>query len=109
MNILKSIQEFFEPKNFNDMDVLAVGEALNDLATRTLWINMCLEDIKRINREIDKRVLKAQPDSITDLCAKRRAYQEILESAISARRNIVQGIRHNPRPATIVDLDRVTA
>lgn len=104
------LSDFFEPDVFNDLDISAIGEAFNDLSVRSLWLNACFDEIKRINAEVDKRLLTGMDYGLTDLCARRKAYQDILESVLSARRQVVtQGVRNNPTAETVINLDRVTA
>lgn len=109
--LLAQVKDFFNPSWFNNLDTVAIGEALNDLSVRTIWLNTCFEEIRRINLEVDRRLMSGHSDLI-DLCARRQAYQDILESVLSARRQLTKGPqepRHNPRPEFAVNLDRVTA
>lgn len=109
--IKKWLGEMFEPESFNDLDVGEVVLALNDSAIRTLWIQRILADLKTINQEVDKRLLSDSQYGITDLCARRKAYQDILEAVLSCKRQVTQASGHNPKAEvpTFVDLDRVTA
>lgn len=110
---MKKLKRFFSqmlyPDVFNDLDTNAIGEALNDSSVRSLWLLGCFDELKRINLEVDKRLLSDSMYGISDLCARRKAYQDMLESILSARRQITHGERPNPRPEVAVDLDRVTA
>jgi len=93
----------------DDIDLAQIGEALNDPSVRVIWIASCLSEIKRIHMEIDRRVLGGNNLDIKDLCARRKAYQDVMEAVLSARRTVTQDVRHNPRTETVVNLDRVTA
>lgn len=105
------LKDFFYPDSFNDLDTSAIGEAFNDLGVRTLWLQSCFEELRNINQQVDKRLLLGNEVGIIDLCARRKAYQDVLEAVLVARRQVVSGTqekRPNPRPV-LVDLDRVTA
>jgi hypothetical protein len=108
--IKRWFSDIFEPEQFNDMDTTAIEQALNDQNVRSLWIHECFEEIKRINMEVDKRLLHGPEYGLTDLCARRKAYQDILEYALSARRQLqTQIVRPNPKAEVSINLDRVTA
>lgn len=102
------LKDYFSPETFNDLDIASIGEAFNDQRVRSFWILECLEEMKRINLAVDKRLLLGSEMGFTDLCARRKAYQDILESILSAKRQVIQEVRPNPKPS-IVNLDRVTA
>ncbi len=102
------LKEIFEPENFNGIDTASIAGAFNDPGVRSLWLQYCFEEIVRINQEVDKRLLSGPELGLTDLCARRRAFQDVLEAVLSARRKITQDVRPNPRPLSAVNLDRVT-
>lgn len=109
--IKRWFKDIFNPEDFNGMDIDGIRQAFNDVSVRTLWLSGCFDEIKRINREVDKRLLSGTDLRLIDLCARRQAYQDVLESVLSARRQITkepQDLRHNPLPG-VPDLDRVTA
>lgn len=101
--------EFFDPEAFNNLDTAAIAEAFNDQSVRTIWLSSCFEELKRINLEVDKRLLQGSEIGLIDLCARRKAYQDVLEAILSARRLVTQGERHNPKVERLINLDRVTA
>ncbi len=103
------LKEIFNPGEFNGLDIDAIRSAFNDSSIRTVWLNSCFEEIKTINREVDKRLLTGTPLQIIDLCARRKAYQDMLEAVLSARRQVTQDVRPNPKVQVDVDLDRTTA
>lgn len=107
--IKRWLQDIFSPEEFNNMDTDAIRAALNDASVRTLWLSECFEEMKRINMDVDKRLLTHMEYGLTDLCARRKAYQDILEAILSARRQVTQDPRPNPKVQVVVDLDRVTA
>lgn len=103
-------RDFFKPDWFNDLDTSAVGEAMNDASVRRRWLEACFEELRHINQQLDRRLLSGSESGIIDLCARRKAYQDVLEAVLTARRNVVSGMqdkRHNP-PSEAVNLDRVT-
>lgn len=108
--IKRWLKEIFEPEYFNGLDTAAVAGAFNDPGVRSLWLAYCFEEIVRINMEVDKRLLAARDTEmdLIDLCARRKAFQDILEAVLSARRKLTQDVRPNPRPQGVIDLDRVT-
>lgn len=109
--IKRWLADIFSPEDFNGLDVDAIRSALNDTSIRLIWLSNCLDSLQQINREVDKRLLSGGSNmQLTDLCARRQAYQDILEGVLSARRQVVSGVpeqRHNPKVE--VNLDRVTA
>lgn len=106
--IKRWFRDFFKPEDFNDLDMFSIGEAFNDQRVRSFWLLGCLEELKRMNMEVDKRLLSGSELGLIDLCARRKAYQEVLESILSAKRQVLQEVRPNPR-SSAVNLDRVTA
>lgn len=104
----KWISDIFDPEVMNDLDVGAIASALNDSAIRAFWLNGLLDELKRINQEVDRILLGDGMGNISDLCARRKTYQDILEGVLSARRIVTQGVAHNPPSRPLVDLDRVT-
>lgn len=111
--IKRWLTDFFEPGSFNNLDTVSIGEAFNDPSVRAFWLNDCFETLKQINLDVDKRLLSGSEMGLTDLCARRKAYQDVLEAVLTARRQVAgkqQDVRHNPRiGAGSVNLDRVTA
>ncbi len=108
--IKRWLKDLFDPQTFNNLDTAAIGGALNDPGVRTLWLAYCLDELKSINLEVDKRLLLARDNEmgLIDLCARRKAFQDVLEAILSARRKLTQEVRPNPRTPSDVNLDRVT-
>jgi hypothetical protein len=106
--IKRWFKEIFEPDNFNGLDTASIAGAFNDPGVRALWLTYCFEEIIRINQDVDKRLLLGSEMGLTDLCARRKAFQDVLEAVLSARRKLTQDVRPNPRPLSAVNLDRVT-
>lgn len=107
--IKRWFRELFEPENFNGIDTAAISGAFNDPAVRSLWLTYCFDEVVRINLEVDKRLLNGSEFGLIDLCARRKAFQDVLEAVLLSRRKLTQDIRPNPRPLVAIDLDRVTA
>lgn len=104
----KWLSDYFDPEEFNNLDVASIGQAFNDPGVRALWLAYCFDELKRIHLDIDKRLLSGTEIGFIDLCARRKAFQDVLEAIFSARRKVMQEVRHNPREA-VINLDRVTA
>lgn len=100
------MNNIFTPKELHGLDVLEILSALNEEPIRKLWIYEALQELKRMNLEIDKRLLLGNSFQIIDLAARRKAYQDIFDGILSARRQI-----HSPNPKTKghFDLENVTA
>lgn len=106
--IKRWLKEIFEPESFNGLDTSAISGAFNDPSVRTLWLSYCFEELVRINMEVDKRLLLGSEMGLIDLCARRKAFQDVLEAVLSSRRKLTQDVRPNPRVLSAVNLDRVT-
>lgn len=108
MNKLKRwIREYFFPDALNKLDTEYLLQALNDARVREVWLRECIAQLMLLNLEVDRRVLGGETHNIVDLCARRKAFQDILELILFARRHIRQDASPNPRVFG-VDLDRVT-
>jgi len=98
---LKSI---FSPNDLQNLDVHEILDALNDSSVRKEWILETFEELKRINLEVDRKLLSDE-GNIIGLAARRKAYQDMLESILTARR---REKNPNPRSKGEFDLDSVT-
>lgn len=107
------LKDIFAPGDFNNLDTQAIRDAFNDSSVRAVWLSKCLEEIKRLNIEVEKRLLSDSGRSdLTDICSRRKAIQDMLEDVLSAKRQVVSGtqdLRQNPFSKNDVNLDRVTA
>lgn len=103
------LQNIFDPEQ--DINVAAVAEALNDASVRRVWLGDVLTSIRAMHVEVDQKLLNHNDVGLSDLCARRKAYQDILEAVLTARRTVTQELNHNPKieiPRPNVNLDRVT-
>lgn len=107
--LLKCLFDYFAPSN--DLDVSALGEALNDPGIRTRWLAAMLDEIRQMNIDVDRALLSSVPLALHDLCARRKAYQEVLAALLAARRNAAsQDVPPQSAPSRgLPNLDRVTA
>ncbi len=106
--IKRWLKDIFDPETFNDLDRAAMGSAFNDPAVRELWLTYCFDELRLMNMEVDKRLLSGTDIGLIDLCARRKAFQDVLEAILSSRRKLTQDKRPNPRAEVLIDLDRVT-
>lgn len=100
------IREWFSPKFIQDLDVQDILLAMSDATIQKIWISDVFDELQRLNLEVDRRLLTNDQRSITDLAARRKAYQDVLQGVLSARRRI-----KNPNPkdrSGSFDLDSVT-
>lgn len=96
----------FSPKELQGLDVAEILAVLSEESIRKLWLYDAFEELKRMNLEVDRRLLAGDVFSLTDLAARRKAYQDILEGILSAKRQIRD---HNPKSKTgEFDLESVT-
>lgn len=108
--LCRFLREIFDPQAYNDLDTDAIRSALNDASVRNTWLSDCIDEMRRINIEVDRRMLYGTVVDLTDLCARRKAIQDLLEAALSARRKIAGKPEARPNPkAGDVNLDRTTA
>jgi hypothetical protein len=103
--ILQRFRDIFHPRELQMLDSLELLAALNDPMTRKIWLYETYEELKRLNLSIDAHLTAGMEFKFTDLCARRKAYQDILESILSAKR---QAKSHNP-DSTKFDLEYATA
>lgn len=80
------LRDWFSPRELQGLDIQQILAALSDSTVRNIWIFGIYEELKYLNLEIDKRLLSQDQFNITDLAARRKAYQDILESVLTARR-----------------------
>lgn len=102
--IVRYLKDVFTLKDLNNLDIDDILSALIDPAVRKLWVYEVCEELKRMNLEVDRRLLSSTQLNLTDLAARRKAYQDVLELVLIARRRT-----RNPNPKSgSFDLDSVT-
>ncbi len=104
--LIQSIKELLSPKELQGLDSQELLDSLNDASIRKLWLMDLYEELKRLNLQIDAKILAGSDFRITDLCARRKAYQDVLEAILSAKRQVRS---HNPKSGSGFDLEAVTA
>lgn len=107
--VKKWLSDLFSPENVQGLVLESLVEALSDPQTRDIWLKSVYNDLKEMNVEIDRALVSGMDYKIADLCARRKAYQQILESLLSAKRS-TPSLSPNPQPKIgSINLDRVTA
>ncbi len=104
--ILKRFKDIFNPKELQQLDSMELLNALNDPLVRKIWLWDTYEELKRLNLLVDSNLLEGHDLSLTNLCARRRSYQDVLEGILSAQR---QAKSNNPKDKSGFDLAAVTA
>lgn len=102
--IVSYFNDIFSPKDLQGLNVNEILSALNDSSVCKEWIYEVCEELKRLNLEVDRRLLTNQQWNLTDLAARRKAYQDVLESLLAAKRRVKSP---NPPPGSF-DLSSVT-
>lgn len=102
MKHLKTFLHDIFGEESTNLNLAGISSALSDATTRTIWLIDCLDEIKEIHLKIDKKLLSGPEYGLIDLCARRKAIQDVLEMVMTAQRKTgAQKPPHNP-------LDRVT-
>ena len=86
--------EIFSPKELQRLDAMEIVDAMNDPVIRKTWLFEAFEELKRMNLDVDKCLLNGGY-RIEDLCARRKAFQDVLEYVLSAKRTVVMARDHN--------------
>ena len=102
--IPKLIQEWFSPKALQGLDIQEIMSAMEDRTIRNIWVADLFDELQRLNLEVDNRLLNVEGVNITDLAARRKAYQDVLVAVLSAKRQVKS---HTPQSGSF-DLDSVT-
>jgi hypothetical protein len=103
------LNSVFSPVHFQNLDAAELLEALTNPAAARTWLTEMFDELKRLNLEVDRRLLSANDFRLTDLCARRQAIQYVLEALKSAKASVPAAKGPNPRiQVPEVDLDRVT-
>lgn len=106
--IVQRVKELFTPAKFQELDVYGVLSALQDQMVLKRWLYQVLDDIKQTNLKVDQGLFGNQLHSLTDLSARRKAIQDVLEMALSIHRDVRRAGEHNPLKKADFDLESVT-
>lgn len=106
--LVNYVKTLLTPKEMQGIDAYEVMDALGDGVVRKTWLYEVLLEIKRINQTIDTKLISGYVLDIADLSARRRALQFVLETALSAKREVARAKGHNPAGEGQFDLDAVT-
>jgi hypothetical protein len=104
--ILRKLEGIFSPKELQGLDSVELLDALNDPGIRKQWLFDIYEELKRMNLEIDVKLRSGEGFYFNDLCARRKAFQDVLDTVLSAKRQVRS---HNPADKSAYDFDAVTA
>lgn len=106
--ITRWMNDIFSPKQLQDLDALDLLDAMNDPVIRKIWLHTVFDTLKNLNLEVDKR-LQNGGFRIDDLCSRRKAYQDMLEAVMSAKRSVTMARNTNRAvPVGEFDLNSVT-
>lgn len=98
------LRDLFSLKASIDLDVNALLTAMSDPTVRKVWLMDLFDQIQQIHTDIDTRILRGN-ETIHDLAIRRKAFQDILEGVLSARKRVRNP---NPQDRSGFDLDSVT-
>lgn len=101
--ITRWMSDIFSPKQLQDLDAMDILDALGDPVVRKTWLYNVFDTLKHLNLDIDNR-LQNGGFRIEDLCARRKAYQNILEEVISAKRSVTMA-RNTNQPLKVGEFD----
>ncbi len=107
-SLVKKLQDLFNPSRFQDLDVYGVLSALQNQTVLKIWLYGILEDVKQTHLKIDQKLLSGETGGMMILSAKRRALQEVLESALSVEREVRRGTEHNQATKADFDFESLT-
>ena len=107
--IRQILDDWFKPEAQYGASVDDIVTILENPQARAIFARELLDGCYGANIEVDRALLGGQNYLLNDLCAKRQAFNRVLEIILSARRQVMQTQRHNPRPVEFIDMDRVTA
>ena len=105
--LVKKLSDLFNPYDYLELDVYDVLDGLKDDVVRKNWLFSVLQEIKRLSMDIDRMLETGNLGGITNLSARRKGLQFVLETALEARRDVERGRGHNPQEGQF-DLESVT-
>lgn len=96
-------------QGIDDCDLDAVIDALNSPQVRAEWVAMLVNELKQIHLQVDSRLLSAREENLIDLCSRRKAFRDVLQMVITAKRIVRKEVDHNQtKSESFIDLDRLT-
>lgn len=105
--IPRFFKSLFSPMYMQDIDISEIISALNDTRIRNVWLHDLYEELKRLNLDVDQALLKGETH-VTALSARRKAFGDVLEMILIAKRRKVEEKDPYPKILSEVDLDRTT-
>lgn len=105
--ISKYLKSLFSPEHMQNIDFTEVLNAFHSETVRKIWIYEFYQELKNLNLSVDRSLLHGDA-RINDLSARRKAFQDILEMVLSAKRQAIEEKDPAPKIMSEVDLDRRT-
>lgn len=106
-SIPRYLTRLFSPKHLQNLDVLELLQALNNETIRKIWLYEVYQDLREMNLGVEKALLNGDM-RLNDLSARRRAYQDVLEGILTAKKRQMEEKDHDHKVQSVIDLDRVT-
>lgn len=101
------LSRLFSPNNLQDIDIYDLQAAFANDTVRRIWLYEVYQELRNLNLKVEKSLLGGY-SQLNDLSARRRAFQDVLEMILTAKRRHVEEKHPDPRIRSEVDLDRVT-
>ena len=96
--LVKKLGDLFNPHAYLELDVYDVLDGLKDDVVRKNWLFEVLQEIKRLSLDIDKMLETGNVSGISNLSARRKGLQFVLEAAIEQKNAVHREPNHNPTP-----------
>lgn len=105
--ISKYLKSLFSPEHMQNIDFSEVIQAFHNETVRNIWLYDLYQELKHLNISVDRSIMNNDLQ-LTHLSARRKAFQDVLEMILSAKRQAIEKKDPNPRVVSEVDLDRRT-
>jgi hypothetical protein len=105
--IPRFLHNLFSPHHLQNLDVLELMNAFNNPTVRKLWLYEVYQELRSLNMGIETALL-TNSYVINTLSPRRKAYQDILEAILVAKRRCLEEKDPDPQFKSEIDLDRVT-
>lgn len=86
--LARLLSDLFSPRSLQDLDAGELLHALNDPSVRKHWLWEVYDALKRMNLDVDRKLHDTDFHNFELLCARRRAYQDILSAILAAHRQV---------------------